>query len=88
MILTPHLKKFRRNGELQNEKSLRNTTGLSLPKVTLTLFQGTYIYKFHCVPPSTATPVHRTVPQHEEATNSQRQERRETSCLGGAEGLH
>lgn len=77
MIFTPHLKRVRRNGELQNHKSLRNTTGLSLPKVTLTLFQRTYIYKFHCVPPFTTAPAHSTVPQHEEATNSQTQRKEE-----------
>lgn len=77
MVLTPHLKRFRRHGELQNHKSLRNTTGLSLPKITLKLFQGKYIYKFHCVSPFTTAPVHSTDPQHAEATNSQRQEKEE-----------
>lgn len=76
MIFTPHLKRVRRNGELQNHKSLRNTTGLSLPKVTLALFQRTCIYKFQCVPPFTTAPAHSTVPQHE-ATNSQRQRKEE-----------
>lgn len=72
MILTPHLKGVRGNENFKITNLSETLLGFFLPNVTLTLFQGTYIYRFHCVPPFTTAPVHSTVPQHEEATNSQR----------------
>ena len=50
IILTLHLKRIRRKGELQKHKFLRNTTVLPLPKVILTLFQGKLVGKSHSHP--------------------------------------